>query len=158
MEIWRMADESYWSAAPSGTAWAEAIASAGDAQELKTAIHVLGDPANEDTPVVVIMQFPPHYVLARHAHNSDRLELVVSGSVEVDGYWLHPGDIWTSRAGDLYGPHTMGPDGCTTMELATVAGARLLTFDVDGETVEVDFSDPAALARLGQVPALTKEV
>ncbi|WP_297595007.1 hypothetical protein [Mycobacterium sp.] len=151
MKIWHTTDEDYWRAAPSGTAWAGTLAAAGDLQNLKTAIHVLGDPSDEETQIVVIIQFPPHYVLARHAHRSDRLEVVLSGSVEIDGQWLGPGDIWTSRAGELYGPHAMGPDGCTTMELATVAGAHLLTFDVNGAEVDVDFSDPASLEGLANV-------
>ncbi|WP_069403461.1 cytochrome P450 [Mycolicibacterium holsaticum] len=148
VKVWRMADDSYWQAAPAGTSWAATVAAAGEAQGFKTAMHALGDPTDEHTTVVVIVQFPPNYVLPRHSHQSDRLELVVAGSVEVDGYWLGPGDIWTSRAGEFYGPHTMGADGCTTMELATVAGAHKLSFDVDGTAIDVDFSDPAALAGL----------
>lgn len=148
MKVWRIADEAYWKAAPSGTAWAATAAAAGEMQGLKTAIHVLGDPTDERTPVVVLIKYPPHYVLARHTHRSDRLEFVVAGSVEVDGEWLGPGDIWTSPAGEFYGPHTMGADGCITMELATVAGAHLLTFDVDGAEVPVDFSDPDSLTGL----------
>ncbi|OBF41925.1 hypothetical protein A5719_11165 [Mycolicibacterium peregrinum] len=143
-----MGDDDYWRAAPPGVGWARVVAAAGDQQGLKTAMHVLGDPTKEDTPIVVIVRYPPHYVLARHTHSSDRLELVVSGSVEVDGQWLGPGDIWTSPAGEFYGPHTMGSDGCTTMELATVAGAHLLAFDIDGNTVDVDFNDPATLTEL----------
>lgn len=148
MKIWRTADADYWQAAPSGTPWAATVAAAGDAQGLKTAIHVLGDPTDEQTPIGVLIKYPPHYVLARHTHRSDRLELVVAGSVEVDGQWLGPGDIWTSPAGEFYGPHSMGPDGCTTLELATVAGAHLLTFDVDGAEIPVDFSDPDSLTGL----------
>jgi hypothetical protein len=148
MKVWRSTDADYWQVAPAGTAWAAAVVAAGEAQGMKTAIHALGDPADEQTPVVVIIQFPPNYVLARHCHQSDRLELVVAGSVEVDGQWLGPGDIWTSRAGELYGPHKMGPDGCTTMELATIAGAHRLTFEVDGAEIPVDFSDSDALTGL----------
>ncbi|MGV0870617.1 hypothetical protein [Mycolicibacterium sp. XJ879] len=148
MKVWRIAEDNYWQVAPAGTSWAATVVAAGEAQGMRTAIHALGDPADENTAVVVVIQFPPNYVLARHSHQSDRLELVVAGSVEVDGYWLGPGDIWSSRAGEFYGPHKMGPEGCTTMELATIAGAHQLTFDVDGAEIPVDFSDPGALAGL----------
>ncbi|CAJ1500563.1 hypothetical protein [[Mycobacterium] burgundiense] len=151
MKVWRIADDSYWQAAPEGAPWAQTVVAAGELQGMKTAIHALGDATDEDTPLVVVIKFPPNYVLPRHAHRSDRLELVVSGSLKVDGQWLHPGDIWASSAGEFYGPHVMGPDGCTTMELATVAGGHLLSFEVDGAAVDVDFSDPASLAAVGSL-------
>lgn len=151
MKIWRSTDPDYWQSAPSGIGWAAAIAAAGDMQGLKTAVHVLGDPTDERAPIVVVIKYPPHYVLARHSHSSDRLELVVAGSVEVDGQWLGPGDIWASPTGEYYGPHAMGPDGCTTMEVATVAGAHRLTFDIDGTAIPVDFSDPESLTGLASL-------
>jgi hypothetical protein len=150
MKVWRTTDPDYWQA-PAGTTWGATVVAAGEAQGTKTAIHALGDPTDEQTPVVVIIKFPPNYVLPRHCHQSDRLEVVVAGSVEVDGQWLGPGDIWASPAGEFYGPHTMGPDGCTTMELATVAGAHLLTFEIEGVKIPVDFSNPEVLTGLADM-------
>lgn len=151
MMVLRAADQAYWKAVPPNTAWATLLAAAGHQQGLKVAIHVLGDVDDDRSPVAVVVRYPPNYVLARHSHASDRLELVVSGSVEVNDYWLGPGDIWTSPADQFYGPHMIGPDGCTTMELATVAGARRITFDSDGTSMSVDFSDSASLAVASEV-------
>jgi hypothetical protein len=42
---------------------------------------------------------------------------VVRGSLEIgDGRIAGPGDVFTAGAGTLYGPHTAGPEGCTTIE------------------------------------------
>lgn len=151
MEIWCVEDATYWAAAPSGTEWAEFLSAAGDMQGLKTAVHVLGDPTNDRSPAVAIVKYPSNYVLARHSHDCDRIELVIAGSVEVDGTWLGPGDMWSSPANEFYGPHTMGAGGCTTMEIGTVSGTHKLTFDIGGSSVNVDFNDPASLARVAEL-------
>jgi hypothetical protein len=95
-----------------------------------------------------MVEYPPNYVLPRHSHGSGRLELVVRGSIQVGEDVLGPGDIMTAGADEFYGPHTMGPDGCTTMEVAAVRGGRLLTFETPGGAMTVDFSDPESLAAL----------
>lgn len=151
MRVWRQGEKDYWHAGPPETVWAATIAEAGEMQGLKTAMHVLGDATDEQTPIMVVVEYPPNYVLARHAHASNRLELVIKGSIQVDGQWFGPGDIWSSPAEEFYGPHTMGADGCTTMELATVAGAHRIIFDVDGTALGVDFNEPASLAELGKI-------
>jgi hypothetical protein len=92
-------------------------------------------------------------VLPRHSHDSDRFEIVISGSVEVDGQWLGPGDIWSSEANQFYGPHSVGAEGCTTLELMSASGGRRLTFDGGDTTISVDFTDPASLAAAAAVLA-----
>jgi hypothetical protein len=55
------------------------------------------------------------------------------------------GDTFTADPHTLYGPHTAGPDGCTTIEVfSAVEGMfRLLSEDEDGRVTETD-------SRLGQ--------
>ncbi|MGV9798783.1 cupin domain-containing protein [Mycobacterium sp. NPDC003449] len=146
MQIWRIAADDYWGITPPEAQWAGPLAAAGEQQGLRTTMHVLGDPSDEGSPAAVVVEYPPDYVLPRHSHDGARLELVVRGAVEVDGQWLGPGDIWASGANQFYGPHNVGPQGCTTLELATTGGIHRLTFDAGDNTLKVDFSDPESVA------------
>ncbi|MCV7101350.1 cupin domain-containing protein [Mycobacterium palustre] len=150
MKLWRIADDKYWGVMPSGTDWAAAVAAAGEQQGLKSSIHVLGDATDERSPAAAVVAYPPNYVLPRHCHDGERLEIIISGSVEVEGQWLGPGDIWTSGANQFYGPHNVGPEGCTTLELVPVSGTRRLTFDVGDRRVDVDFGDPTSVANAAE--------
>jgi hypothetical protein len=83
-----------------------------------TRIFVLADDEEAwDSPAVVMLEMPPNYVLFRHAHICHRFEVVVKGSLEAGGRILGPGDVMTARPGEMYGPHTAGPEGCTTAEV-----------------------------------------
>jgi hypothetical protein len=83
-----------------------------------TRVFVLGDDAESwDAPAVVVLEMPPGYVLFRHAHICHRFEVVVKGSLEAAGRTLRAGDVMTAAPAELYGPHTAGPDGCTTAEV-----------------------------------------
>ena len=98
-----------------------AIKTTGDAPDndaTGTRMFVLADDPNSwDSPAVVMLQMPPNYVLFRHAHICHRFEVVVKGSLEASGKTFRPGDVMTAKPGELYGPHTAGPDGCTTAEV-----------------------------------------
>lgn len=110
-------------------------------------LHVLADDAGDpDAPAVLVLTMPPGYVMFRHAHRCHRVEVVVRGSMESDGRTLGPGDVMTAGPGEWYGPHVVGPQGCTTVEIfATFDGVfRVLAEDDDGPR-EVDF-------RSGEVP------
>lgn len=90
----------------------------GEPTEETTQVFVLGDgPEDWDAPAVVMLVMPPHYVLFRHGHICHRFEVVVKGSLEAGGRILGPGDTMTAQPGELYGPHTAGPEGCTTAEV-----------------------------------------
>lgn len=93
---------------------------------------VLGDPESPHTPVAAMLRLPPHGVLARHAHSVARFEVVVQGSIDVGERVLLPGDVMVSPAGEFYGPHTAGADGCTTVEVfASIAGTGNVIYDTD---------------------------
>jgi hypothetical protein len=104
------------------------------------------DPEWWDAPAAVVLEMPPNYVLFRHAHICHRFEVVVKGTLEAGGRRLGPGDVMTARPGEMYGPHTAGPDGCTTVEVfGTLEGVfRVLSDSRDGVR-EFDF-------RLGELP------
>src|SRR5580704_11328722 len=57
------------------------------------ATFVLGDPSDEDAPAAAIMRMPPHFVLSRHSHESERIEVIISGSLNVGDRVLGPGDV-----------------------------------------------------------------
>ena len=83
-----------------------------------TRMFVLADdPTSWDSPAVVMLEMPPNYVLFRHGHICHRFEVIVKGSLEANGKTFRPGDVMTARPGEMYGPHTAGPDGCTTAEV-----------------------------------------
>lgn len=99
--------------------------------------------ANEDVsvPAALLLPMPPGYVLARHGHPCFRFEVVVQGSLDTgEGVTATVGDVFTAAPGELYGPHTAGPDGCTTIEIfSEVDGMfRLLYEAPDGSVQEAD--------------------
>jgi hypothetical protein len=92
-------------------------------------------------PAAFLLRMPPGYTLFRHGHPCQRFEVVIQGSLEVgDGRTAGVGDIFTAEPFTLYGPHTAGPDGCTTIEVfSEVEGMfRLLYEGPNGEIVEAN--------------------
>src|SRR5260370_16977687 len=76
--------------------------------------------ANDDdrfsSPAAHFLPMPPGYRLFRHGHPCYRFEVVIQGSLELgDGRIAKVGDVFTADPGTLYGPHTAGPAGCTTI-------------------------------------------
>jgi hypothetical protein len=98
---------------------------------------VLGDPDVDTTPVAAMLKMPPNFVLPRHAHDCERLEMVVRGTLEVDGEILRPGDISIARPMEMYGPHVAGPEGCVTLEFfSSMQGVGQVILDTpDGPEV-----------------------
>jgi hypothetical protein len=115
-------------------------------------------PRDDGTPVAMVLQMPPDYVIVRHAHACHRLEVITQGSLFADGRVLHPGDVMTAGPGEMYGPKVAGPDGCTTMEFFSeqrgIAGP--ITYELsDGSAREVNYlvgderpEDEAAIAEV----------
>jgi ChrR-like protein with cupin domain len=95
---------------------------------------------DESTPTAIVFQMEPGFVINRHAHEAARFEVVVKGSIDVGDRVLHPGDVMTAEAGELYGPKVAGPDGCTTIEVfSTRLGAEATLYELtDGTTVRRD--------------------
>ena len=108
----------------------------------------------EQTPTAIVLEMAPGHVITRHAHQCERFEVVVKGSIDVGDKVLHPGDVMIARPGELYGPKVVGPEGCTTVEFfSNQTGATAPLYETtDGEVVRVDYlagegrpSNPAAM-------------
>jgi hypothetical protein len=92
-------------------------------------------------PAAFMLKMPPGYRLFRHGHPCERFEVVVQGSLDVgDGRTAEAGDVFTALAGTLYGPHTAGPEGCTTIEIFSALEGifRVLYEGPEGELLEAD--------------------
>ena len=99
-------------------------------------------------PAAFMLKMPPGYRLFRHGHRCERFEVVVQGTLDVgDGRTAVAGDVFTAPAGTLYGPHTAGPDGCTTIEIFSALEGmfRVLYEGPGGELLEAD-------VRKGELP------
>ena len=115
-------------------------------------LHVLGEPSDEKAPAALIFTMPPGYVLQRHAHVCERFEIILEGSLQVDGMELGPGDVMIAREGESYGPHTAGPEGCRTLEIfSTLAGAHHCLYETPDGMLSVDFGSLESLKALGEV-------
>ena len=129
-------DPDYWQAPDRFRAIFEKLQSLG----IKASYFPLGNADNDATPVAVIVEMPPGFVIMRHAHPCARFETIVRGTLESDERVLHAGDVMVSAAGEFYGPKTAGKDGCTTIEVfATAAGVtKRIEERADGSIVTVD--------------------
>jgi hypothetical protein len=137
MATFRRADPAFWASQP------EFLRSLQDACApfgLRIRHFVMGDPDDPATPTAAVLEMPPGYSLPRHAHPCERVEVVVAGSLLVDGDVLGPGDVMTTPAGEMYGPHVAGPDGCTTVEVfSSVTGNGNLIVDGDDGPTAVSY-------------------
>ena len=95
----------------------DAIGQAGVTDEGTKVFVLADDPDTWDAPAVVMLKMPPGYRLFRHAHICHRFEVIVTGTLEVNGEILGPGAVMTARPGEMYGPHIAGAEGCTTAEV-----------------------------------------
>jgi hypothetical protein len=108
----------------------------------------LGSAEDLSVPAALYLEMPPSYTLFRHGHPCERFEVVIQGTLEVgDGRIAQPGDVFTAEPGELYGPHTTGPEGATTIEVfGHLEGMfRLLYEDESGSIIEAD-------VRKGEIP------
>jgi len=66
--------------------------------------------------------------------------VIVAGSLLVDGEVLGPGDVMATPAGEMYGPHVAGPDGCTTVEIfSSITGNGNLLLETDDGPTAVSY-------------------
>ncbi|WP_018505021.1 cupin domain-containing protein [Parafrankia discariae] len=79
------------------------------------ATFVVGEPDNDEAPVVVLAEFEPNTRVGAHTHDSDYLEVIMAGSQQVDHQWYTEGDVRIVRAGTVYGPITVGPEGAKVL-------------------------------------------
>jgi hypothetical protein len=82
----------------------------------RATFFVLGAVEDPASPVAAVLEMPPGHVIVRHAHDCERFEVVVKGSLDVGDKVLGPGDVMIAQPGEFYGPKVCGPEGCTTVE------------------------------------------
>ena len=123
-------DPDYWQAPERFGPMFEASGSIGN----KASLFALGDPDDDDTPMVFILKMEPGFILTQHAHPCERLEVIVRGSLIVGEETYYPGDVLTAGPEEMYGPKVAGPEGCTTAEVfAKATGAyERITEDAEG--------------------------
>ena len=100
MADYAMDDPGYWQAPKRFRALFEKLKSFG----IRASYFPVGDADKDTTPVAVVVEMKPGFVIMRHAHPCDRFEVIVRGTLEAEDRVLHPGDIMVSKAGELYGP------------------------------------------------------
>lgn len=126
MTIHRMSDEGFWDLGPESLKWMKLIS---DGMGVRFARFPMGDPDDPATPFASVLHMPPGYELWRHKHDCYRVEVVVSGSLDVGEAVLGPGDVMTSAPGEFYGPHVAGPEGSVTVEI--FSARRGVEFQLD---------------------------
>ena len=129
MTTFRQTDSRFWSSEPE---FLRPLQVACEPFGLQIRHFVMGDPDDPTTPSAAVLKMPAGYVLPRHAHPCERLEVIVAGSLRVGDEVLVPGDVMATAAGEMYGPHVAGPDGCTTVEIfSTVRGNGNIILDTE---------------------------
>ena len=64
------------------------------------------------------IKFAPNFLIPRHYHNIDQLVFVLKGEARQGSRVFHPGDGWSTPAGQTYSV-SAGPEGCETVEIRT---------------------------------------
>jgi anti-sigma factor ChrR (cupin superfamily) len=115
---------------------------------VRGAFYPLGDPDNENTPMAVVLNMAPGYIVGRHSHPSFRFEVIVRGSIETEGRTLVAGDIMTAEPYEFYGPKICGPEGCTTIEIFSnrVGSHTRIAEGPDGEAIPANLLEGVAAA------------
>jgi hypothetical protein len=134
MSFYRMSSEEYWTS-PGRFAELDRVI-----PSVRHTYFVLGDAAAETGQAALIMKMEPGHVINSHGHSSHVFEVIVAGSLDVEGQVYGPGDIMVLDPGEPCGRAVAGPEGCTTVEFfATVQGAYQLVYRAaDGSTIEWD--------------------
>lgn len=114
MPFYSPRDEGFWELQPD---FLQSIQDVCTPLDVNILHFVLGNKDVDTTPVAAMLKLPPNHVLPRHSHPVARFEVVVLGTLDVGERVLQPGDVMVSEANEFYGPHTAGPEGCTTVEV-----------------------------------------
>jgi hypothetical protein len=136
-----MDDDSFWYRSPE---LLRHLADRNRDNGVRISYFVLGD-WRQDAPTAMALELPPGGRLNHHAHDCERLEIIVKGSLDVGDRLLRPGDVMMSGRGELYGPHVAGPGGCTSFEVfSRFTAAYQPIYETPSGRVMVDGSDPDA--------------
>ena len=107
---------------------------AGRALNVRVAIIPVGAKGDQQAPLAAIVWVnagPGDILRGRHTHPSDAINLVVEGSMYMDGVWLRPGQAKIVPAETNYGD-AVTPTGVLFLEIfADHAGGRPAYVDPD---------------------------
>lgn len=87
------------------------------ARGIRSVMLDIGDEADDDRPMVVIVDYPPGQHVAPHHHETDYLSIMVRGDMTVTGRPHRVGSMRFVGRGTAYGPLLAGPDGCTVIDV-----------------------------------------
>jgi hypothetical protein len=114
MTIYRQADPAIWA---NGPEFLQSVRSPERASEISM-FNMSTDPEDPDAPLAMLLRLPPGYVLQRHGHECYRVEVLIQGSLTVEGgQVLAPGDVSVTEPNVFYGPHIAGPEGSLSVEI-----------------------------------------
>ncbi len=115
---------------------------------VKTSYFPLGDPNDDNTPMAVVLQMEPGFVITHHAHACERVEVIMRGTLTAEGRVYGPGDVLTAKANEFYGPKTAGKEGCTTLEVFAKATGAIyrITKDDAGKVTKTNMLEAFSTA------------
>ena len=94
----------------------------------------MGEPGDDNAPVIVMAEFPPNCQVAAHTHNTDYVEILLEGTQKVGAKWHKAGDIRSAKAGTGYGPLLSGPEGCRALVVFRTGNWPAVMIDRAGDT------------------------
>ena len=116
---------------------------------LSGASYFLLGQQQDNPPTVIALRMEPNFVSVRHAHDCYRFEVVVQGTLDVGDRVLKPGDVMFTEPGVPYGPHTAGPEGCTTFEFFTnYRSSHVTLLDATSGLEECDLTTATGLQKM----------
>ena len=80
-----------------------------------TSMYRVGNPADDASPTVFKVYYPPDCYVEAHTHDCDYTEIILEGTQRVGATWHKAGDIRVGLANRGYGPLVAGPEGVTVL-------------------------------------------
>ncbi len=104
-----------------------------------TSMYKVGDPADESSPTVFKVYYPPECYVEAHTHDCNYTEIVLEGTQRVGATWHKAGDVRVGLANRGYGPLVAGPEGATVLFMFQDGRWPALTIgNNDGSTLRSD--------------------
>jgi hypothetical protein len=75
----------------------------------------VGEEDDLDSPLLLMMSFPPNGRIPVHSHQTDYAEVIIEGTQYVGRRLHQAGDVRIVKAGTAYGPLVAGPEGARVL-------------------------------------------
>ncbi len=123
----------------------------------RTARVFLGDPhdpATVQASVIEVRPGPADRARGLHRHSGDAINLVVRGSLCMDGQWFRAGEMKIVKANTEYGEAFAGPDGVVFLEIWPDVRASLPSYsDPDDQAFYEQSAPYVRLVEAGIIPS-----